>query len=62
MGSVMGSFAVESFSADRVSSLTQQDIQDRFDQFTSLLRFPALADGETLPWRSGRRGVCRQAS
>lgn len=59
LGSVMGSFAVESFSADRVSSLTQQDIQGRFDQFTNLLRFPAMADGETLPWRSGRRGVCR---
>ncbi len=52
-GSVMGSFAVESFSADRVASLTHEDIEDRFGKFTELLHLPPLADGETLPWRSG---------
>ena len=51
LGSVMGSFAVESFSADRLSSLTRQDIDSRFRAFTSLSEFAPLRDGESLPWR-----------
>ena len=53
LGSVMGSFAVESFSADRVASLTREDIEDRFGKFSQLLHLPPLVDGEALPWRSG---------
>ena len=51
LGSVMGSFAVESFSADRLSSLTEQDVLGRFQAFTDLLRFTPLEEGESLPWR-----------
>ena len=53
LGSVMGSFAVESFSADRIGSLTQEDIEARFRAFTQLSQFEPLAETETLPWRGG---------
>ena len=39
VGSVMGSFAVQDFSADRLISLTMDDIQDRFDSFIRLTQF-----------------------
>jgi len=51
LGSVMGSFAVESFSADRIGSLTRQDVQTRFQTLTSLSQFAPLKNGEWLPWR-----------
>ena len=51
LGSVMGSFAVESFSPDRLSSLTRMDIESRFQAFTRLSQFAPLEGGETLPWR-----------
>ena len=51
IGSVMGSFAVESFSLDRISALTRQDVEDRFRAFERLVRFPRLESGDTLPWR-----------
>ena len=51
LGSVMGSFAVESFSADRIGSLTRQDVQARFQALTSLSQFAPLRNGESLPWR-----------
>ena len=51
LGSVMGSFAVESFSVDRISSLTQSDIDARFRAFTGLSHFAPLGAGESLPWR-----------
>ena len=41
VGSVMGSFAVQDFSADRLTSLTTEDIQDRFDNFVRLTQFEA---------------------
>ena len=50
-GSVMGSFAVESFSLDRISTLTRQDVEDRFRAFERLVRFTLLGSGDTLPWR-----------
>ena len=53
LGSVMGSFAVESFSVDRLSSLAEADIESRFRALTDLSRFDALADDETLPWGAG---------
>ena len=51
LGSVMGSFAVESFSADRIGSLTRQDVQTRVQTLTSLSQFAPLKNGESLPWR-----------
>ena len=52
LGSVMGSFAVESFSADRLSSLTKTDIEERFRAMTRLTQFKPLTEGESLPWRA----------
>ena len=51
IGSVMGSFAVESFSLDRLSSLSRDDIEARFRQLTALLRFASIEEGGPLPWR-----------
>lgn len=42
LGSVMGSFAVQDFSADKLTSLTPEDIQDRFHNFINLTQFDAL--------------------
>lgn len=39
MGSVMGSFAVEKFSVDGLRDLTQQRIQQRFDELAELAHF-----------------------
>ena len=52
VGSVMGSFAVESFSTGRIGSLTRSEIQTRFESITRLSRFAPLREGETLPWRA----------
>ena len=52
LGSVMGSFAVESFSLDRVSSLSHIDIQSRYQAFARLTQFTPLQEGELLPWRN----------
>ncbi len=38
-GSVMGSFTVESFSIDRLSTLTQADIDDRYQKFVDITHF-----------------------
>ena len=43
MGSVMASFQVESFSLERVRSLTPADIEARYLAFERLTRFPAYA-------------------
>ena len=51
LGSVMGSFTVESFSLDRLGSLTASDIEARFRALTDLTHFDALAEGESLPRR-----------
>ena len=53
LGCVMGSFAVESFGLDRLSSLTRADVVARFQSLTSLTQFTPLAEDETLPWQSG---------
>ena len=50
-GSVMASFAVESFGLDRLCSLTAEDIRRRFEAFTDLTRFDPLGGGEGLPLR-----------
>ena len=54
LGSLMGSFAVERFSADRLIGLTRNEVERRFQAFTQLSRFAALGDGESLPWRDSR--------
>ena len=51
LGSVMGSFAVGSFSVERLGSLTQLDITGRFREFSEMAYFDGLAATETLPWR-----------
>ena len=52
LGSVMGSFAVENFSLDRISQLTKNEIQVRFRAFEELSHFTTLGDGESLPFRT----------
>ncbi len=51
LGSVMGSFTVEDFSADRLASLTREDISERFEAFVRLTQFETFQNGESLPWR-----------
>ena len=48
VGSVMGSFAVEDFSTDRLATLTSDAIDRRFRQFTELTRFEPLPQLSTL--------------
>ena len=50
-GSVMGSFAVESFSLERTASLTNAEIEGRFRALTDLTKFTPLTDSESLPFR-----------
>ncbi len=52
LGSVMGSFAVESFSAERISALTHADIEARYRTFADLSQFNPLKPGESLPRRN----------
>ena len=54
VGTVMGSFAVESFSLDRVSSLGRGDIEGRFRALTDITAFAPLGEGESLPGPRGR--------
>ena len=49
VGSVMGSFAVQDFSVDRLTSLTTADIQDRFDRFVRLTQFDGFRSGTGIP-------------
>ena len=44
VGSVMGSFTVEDFSADRLASLTVSDIRKRFSEFQSLTAFDGFPE------------------
>lgn len=53
VGSVMGSFACESFSLDRLASLTRSDVDSRFRAFADLSRLEPFKVGESLPWRDG---------
>lgn len=48
VGSVMGSFAVESFGLDGISSLTHDDIDDRFRMMTDLVQFDPLSEQNPL--------------
>ena len=49
LGSVIGSFAVQDFSADRLAALSHDEITDRFAAFEKLTTFAGLDDGGPLP-------------
>lgn len=51
VGSVTASFAVESFGPDRLSSVTEEEITMRFEEFINLTRFDTLHEGRELPLR-----------
>ena len=53
VGSVMGSFTVEDFSAERLESLTMSDIRRRFQEFQSLTTFDGFDDWSTFARFSG---------
>ena len=57
VGSVMGSFAVESFSADRLVSLTRRDVEERFRTLKRLSHFTVPYRGEPIPWRDSRPDI-----
>ena len=52
VGSVMASFAVESYGLERLRSLSTSDINARFDAFVELTRFHPLGGGQGLPVRA----------
>ena len=52
LGSVMGSFTVEDFSADRLAALTQEQVVERFSEFERLTQFTGLDKSNSLPWRA----------
>ena len=52
VGSVMASFAVESYGLDRLKSLNATEIDARYDAFVELTRFHPLGGGQGLPVKS----------
>jgi sugar/nucleoside kinase (ribokinase family) len=52
LGCVMGSFTVEDFSADRLASLTHEEVVQRFSEFERLTQFAGLDHSNSLPWRA----------
>ena len=54
VGSVMGSFTVQDFSADRLASLSGDEIRDRFDRFIELTAFGGFDSGAGFPLRAKR--------
>ena len=50
LGAVMGSFAVESFSVDRIGALAYHDIDARFRAVARMTHFEPLGISEVLPW------------
>ena len=49
LGSVMGSFAVESFGPDKISTITHIDIEKRFRRLSDISYFEPLNQKESLP-------------
>jgi len=49
VGTVMGSFAVESFGTERIASLSNKEINQRFRALSSLTQFEPLPEQESLP-------------
>jgi len=52
LGSVIGSFTVEAFSADRLATLTQEEVVQRFAAFERLTQFTGQNNSNALPWRA----------
>ena len=52
LGSVMGSFTVEDFGADRLATLTHEQVVERFSEFERLTQFTGLDKSNSLPWRA----------
>lgn len=52
LGTVMGSFTVEDFSAGKLAALTQDEVVQRFSEFERLTRFTRLDHSKPLPWRA----------
>lgn len=51
LGTIMGSFTVEDFSANRLASLTREDITKRLETFVKLTQVEPFQNYESLPWR-----------
>ena len=51
LGSVMGSFTVESFSVGRLHLITRGELINRFQAFSKITQFEGLKAGEDLPRR-----------
>lgn len=49
-GSIMGSFAVENFSVERLVSLRRADLTARFQAFTSMIQLGGTSSGSILTW------------
>lgn len=52
LGSVMGSFTVEDFSANRLAALTQEQVVERFSEFEQLTQFTGFDKSNSLLWRA----------
>ena len=52
LGSVMGSFTVEDFSADRLVTLTHEQVVERFSEFERLTQFTGFDKSNSLLWRA----------
>jgi sugar/nucleoside kinase (ribokinase family) len=52
LGSVMGSFTVESFSMERLHTLRREEIEARYRAFIELCKVSPLRNGQPLPWRN----------
>ena len=52
VGSAIASYGVESFSVDRLGSLTRTDLEERFNAIVSISRFQPFSGEERLPWRT----------
>lgn len=52
LGSVMGSFTVESFSMERLHALRHEEIEARYRAFIELCKVSPLRNGQSLPWRN----------
>ena len=57
LGSVMGSFAVESFSVERLCSLRPEDLKDRYREITDMSQFDGHDGLENLPWRKPKAAL-----
>ena len=51
IGAVMGSFAVEGFSTEKLDQITHKDIEDRFRGIHGMTTFEPLKNHDTLPKR-----------